>query len=124
MKRDPLTRQRSTWEQFDNPGSTVVPWATWWRRRTGDGELVACVADEPRIGWHMSISFRNHRGDLSRYPHWDEIAHARETMLPLDVEFAMLLPRQGDYVAAHPTTFHLHQMPPPGACPTCGRDDE
>jgi hypothetical protein len=81
-----------------------------WRRRVHDGELSAIVAQETP-GWHLSISFTNHRGEPSRYPTWDELADARDALLPDDIGFVMHLPPSGEYVALHPTTFHLHQFP-------------
>jgi hypothetical protein len=51
------------------------------------------------------------RDQLTRYPRWDEIAHARDELLPADIDFVMWLPRAGDYVALHDTTFHLHEHP-------------
>src|SRR4029434_4957364 len=83
----PLTKQRSPWEPFDGPIAVIdgiaVDCVRWRRRRVSDGGLIACVSDEPS-GWHMSISFRNQRGEHSRYPTWDEIAHARYELLPHD----------------------------------------
>lgn len=84
------------------------------RRCVHDGYLVAIVADEPGIGWHLSISHRRPNGDLVRYPTWDEIAHARDTFLPAELGFVMHLPPAGEYVALHDTTFHLHQHPARG----------
>lgn len=115
---DPITRQRSKWEIVTTDQIDGYP-NVWHGRRVGDGTLLACVAEEP-TGWHLSISFRNHRGDYSRYPHWDEMIHARESLLPDDVEFVMVFPRAANYVAVHKTTFHLHEHPerhiePPGA---------
>ena len=111
MERKPLTRQRSSWDEFDHVPEIEGVACRWYRRNVHDGSLTACVADEPQ-GWHMSISFRNHRGEHTRYPHWDEIAYARDEMLPPDVDFVMWLPKTGDYVAFHDTAFHLHQHPP------------
>jgi len=111
-ERRPITRQRSGWEDVTAGRLTeeLLPWpARWHRRRVSDGILLACAADEPRIGWHLSISFRDHRGRHSRYPTWDEIADARDTLLPADLTFVMFLPRAGEYLAVHDTTFHLHQ---------------
>lgn len=103
-------RQRSAWEPLRR-GELLGYANTWHRRRVSDGELVACVADEPE-GWHLSISFRNHKGEGSRYPRWDEIAQARDDLLPAEVDFVMWLPRSGEYVALDDTTFHLHEYPP------------
>jgi hypothetical protein len=113
MERAPLTRVCSTWEPLDDPFAPTeivgVP-VYWWQRRVSDGLLIGCVAEEP-TGWHLSISFRDHRGRYSRYPRWDEIAQAREQFLPDDVDFVMHLPRLAEYVALHDTTFHLHEHP-------------
>jgi hypothetical protein len=109
--RQPLSRQRSPWVEQVTMVSEIegVP-VRWFRRQIGDGLLYACIAEEPH-GWHMSISFRNHRGELSRYPRWDEIADARDKFLPDNVDFVMWLPKSGEYVALHDTTFHLHEHP-------------
>lgn len=113
MQRAPLTKQRSAW--IENDGAVIpVPGARWWTRNAADGFLRACVAEEP-LGWHLSISFVNHRGVPSRYPTWDEIADARDVLLPGDVAFVMHLPVAGEYVAVHATTFHLHEHPERGA---------
>jgi hypothetical protein len=109
-ERAPITRQRSPWIEDEALEFDGVPTRTF-SRRTGDGTLLAFVAEEPQ-GWHLSISFRNHRGEFSRYPSWDEIAHARDEHLPDDLDFVMFLPRAGDYIAVHDTTFHLHEHPP------------
>jgi hypothetical protein len=83
-------------------------------RRVGDGLLRALVAEEP-LGWHLSISFVDPKGRPSRYPHWDEITHARSQLLPGDVGFVMHLPPDGEYIAVHDTTFHLHEHPERGS---------
>lgn len=109
-RHTPITRQRSEW--IERPGiPSPVPGtdAAWFSRNVHDGTLWACVAVEPEIGWHVSISFRNHRGDPTRYPTWDEQVHALRSVGPR-VPFAMHLPLDDDgYVAVHPSTFHWHQ---------------
>jgi hypothetical protein len=55
--------------------------------------------------WHLSIS----RND--RYPSWDEIREARDSLLPKDMDFMMILPQEKDYVNVHPNCFHLWQAP-------------
>lgn len=117
MKRDPMTKVRSPWIEDPSQYFEIVgkyPARTFWRR-VGDGSLAAIVAIEPGLGWHLSISFRDHRGRLARYPTWDEIADARDRLLPPELGFAMHLPRMDtdEYVAMHSTTFHLHQHPEP-----------
>jgi hypothetical protein len=113
MEHTPLTKQRSSYIPM-RPMEIGDSVCKTWRRNVGDGSLVVLTADEPGIGWHLSISFRNHKGELTRYPKWDEIMHARLELLPLDIDFVMFLPKEGEYVALHDTTFHLHQFPPPG----------
>jgi hypothetical protein len=105
VNRSPISRPRSPWRQIETP----LGYGQAWRRDTGDGSLVVMVAQEPDIGWHLSISFRDHRGELTRYPRWDEIAHARDELLPADRTFVMFLPPSDEYVALHDTTFHLHE---------------
>lgn len=113
MSRAPITKQRSVWVQ--RPGFDLPPvGAEWFVRNVHDGLLRACVIEEP-IGWHLSISFVNQRGEPTRYPTWDEIADARDLLLPADVAFVMHLPVAAEYVAVHPTTFHLHEHPERGA---------
>lgn len=106
----PLTRQRSQWTtQGSMP--TMPGWtARVLTRNVSDGTLRALVAEEP-MGWHLSISFVDHKERPSRYPTWDEITHARCELLPDDVGFVMHLPPNDEYVAVHETTFHLHEYP-------------
>jgi hypothetical protein len=109
MERAPITKQRSPWVEMD--GAVVpVAGATWWVRSVHDGQLRACVAEEP-IRWHLSISHVDNKSRPRRYPTWDEIADARDLLLPDDVAFVMHLPVAGEYVAVHATTFHLHEHP-------------
>lgn len=113
----PLTRQ-SPWAELDlspqaklaiTDGDPSVP-VRGFARHVGDGMLSAFVAIEPGIGWHLSISFIDHRGRNSRYPRWDEISHARYELLPTELRFVMELPPVDEYVAVHPTCFHLYQQ--------------
>lgn len=107
MERAPTTRHRSKWRPIAAPAAGLDA----FERNVSDGRLVALVALEP-AGWHLSVSFRDHRGALSRYPTWDELADARDALLADDVGFVMHLPAADQYVALHDTTFHLHQFPP------------
>lgn len=107
MRRAPLTRQRSSWTAI---GADPLGLGSMSIRNVSDGVLRALVADEA-TGWHMSISFVDHRGAPSRYPRWDEIADARDCLLPCDVGFVMHLPAVDEYVALHDSTFHLHEHP-------------
>lgn len=109
MNRSPISRQRSSW--VESEALTILGRAVRsFRRRVNDGVLVAIVGDEP-TGWHLSISFRDQRELLTRYPRWDEIADARDALLPGDIGFVMHLPPADEYVALHDTTFHLHEHP-------------
>ncbi len=109
MKRDPLTtRPRSEWLRMEGP-TIDGRVADHYQRKVHDGLLVALVTHEPK-GWHLSISHRDHRGQYTRYPTWDEIAHADEVLLPPEATMAMILPPADEYVALHATTFHLHEI--------------
>lgn len=112
MEHTPMTKQRSPWEP-KGPMIFEGYEAQVFHRQVSDGLLVAMVGEEPP-GWHLSVSFRDHRGNFTRYPRWDEIVHARDEMLPSDIDFVMHLPKAGDYVALHDTTFHLHEYPDRG----------
>ena len=109
MTRRPITTQRSKWTH-------IGPWqhCQHYQRNVTDGKLRVLVGEEP-IGWHLSISYQPPGRSSPRYPTWDEIADARDIFLPADLEFVMFLPKAGEYVAVHDTTFHLHQFPPTGA---------
>ncbi len=66
-------------------------------------DLHVLVGRSPQ-GWHLSISHK------SRYPTWDEIAHARYELIPNEVTMAMLLPPTEEYVNLHQNTFHLWEV--------------
>src|SRR5262245_5406548 len=112
---DPLHPQTTPWvgmtkETHTMSDGTTTVVAHWFHRSVHHCDLRACLTDEPQ-GRHLSISFRDQAGNYSRYPTWDEIAHARYELLPADLDFVMHLPPPGEYVALHPTTFHLHEFP-------------
>lgn len=115
----PITRQRSAWTQgpaYSIPtpdGPTIT--AAVWQRNVHDGHLSVLMAQEPGIGWHLSISHRTNTSPPrpGRYPTWDEITDARYRFLPTELDFVMHLPPPGEYVAVHDTTFHLHEHPEP-----------
>ena len=55
--------------------------------------------------WHLSIAHPR------RYPTWDELAEAREQLLPNDLAFALMFPASWDeYVNTHPNCFHLWEV--------------
>jgi hypothetical protein len=115
--RKPATKARSEWEEvttqvkeaLEGIGGTDI---RAFRRRVGDGVLQVILSLNPispfGAGWHLSISFHDHKNRASRYPRWDEITDAKYHFLP-DVEMAMFLPKPDDYVGYHATTFHLHE---------------
>jgi hypothetical protein len=118
MKRSPLSHARSPWQELEaydvvslleGQGAKEV---SVYCRNVNDGTLKVIVSVDPvgyQPGWHLSISFTDHRGRRSRYPRWDEIADARYTFVPDEVTMCMVLPPPDEYVALHDTTFHLHQ---------------
>ena len=69
------------------------------------GECAIIAGSTPGTGWHLSISHP------TRYPTWDEIAHARYKLIPDAVVMGMLLPKSFQYVNVHPNCFHLWQIP-------------
>lgn len=111
----PLTRQRSPWEPRR---PLVIEGTTFavWSRNVNDGRLNAVVGTEPPDGrWHLSVSHSKPKGGPGRYPRWDEITDARYRLMPDDFTGALLLPPPENYVAEHPTTFHVHEIDwPPG----------
>lgn len=127
MRRDPSARPRSGWTEDPgqaeyvkrvSPVDGLQPDLRLWVRRVNDGELTAMVGTNPNGTLHLSVAhrFHNHadrrrRGmPIGRYPTWDEIADARYELLPSELTFAMFLPPPSEYVAVHPTTFHLHEL--------------
>ena len=114
MKHSPITRQRSEW----TGGDTFEPVAGYpvrrYERNVHDGTLRVLVGSEP-TGLHLSISHSRHTqaGAIQvRYPTWDEIVQARDTFLPADKDFGMILPKAGEFVSLHATTFHLNEIRP------------
>jgi hypothetical protein len=108
MGHKPVTKQRSPWRQYGPSADGDVP-MTWWLRDVADGVLRSLVAQEPQ-GWHLSISFVNHRGDPTRYPTWDEQVDAVRQLLPKDLTYAMFITPDDEFVALHSTTFHWHEV--------------
>lgn len=122
MERKPNSRSRKPWEQVTNRVAEHLLPPDWrkdlsfHRRNVHDGTLHVQLNREPlgpdgELRWHLSISHRDHRGDARRYPTWDEIAQAREELLPDDLLFAMMLPPSSEYVAVSDNCFHLHEIP-------------
>lgn len=78
-------------------------------RYSGPQELavIASLDDTPQHGvlLHASLSYRD------RDPDWATIRAVRDLFYPVDVDVAMILPREEDYVAVHPHCFHLWETP-------------
>lgn len=62
------------------------------------------ITSKPRF-LHISIS----RPD--RYPGWDEMVEAVETIAGPNLDMAMIKPRRADYISPHPNCFHWWEMP-------------
>lgn len=143
MKRDPMTKQRSAWEEDpaepermradmrkqglsqDVIDAGLEADVRFYRRNVHDGQLTCMVGTIPNAGLHLSISHRRRTKEgvvPGRYPTWDEIADARDLLLPADKSFHMTLPRtDGDeYISVHKTTFHLHEDMPEGVVSLLG----
>ncbi len=84
-----------------------------YEARTPDGTLKALVAreavpDSKRPLWHLSVSHSDQDGRPDRMPSWDEIKHAKYTLVQEDVCMVLIFPRKKvPYADAHPTTLHL-----------------
>ena len=103
-------RFRKEWTRVES--QRVVDHVDTWILGVSDGALMAMVSNPDSIEseWHISVSFRDHKNRPSRYPRWDEVAHARETFIPEDIAMALIFPRADEFVSLEHTTFHLHQI--------------
>jgi hypothetical protein len=118
---EPLTRQRSEFLPSPMDDETVAlltaagcTEVVMLRRQVHDGELrVIRSCDPPEYLWHLSVSHwpRGLRASrrARRYPSWDELAHARYELLPLNIDVVMHLPPPEEFVSVEDTTFHLHE---------------
>lgn len=81
----------------------------------GDGVLRAIVSQDKagHFGarlWHISVSHRMRNGEFLRVPSYDEIKHAKYSLLSVDVPMQLIFPKKGigkKFVDLHPTTLHL-----------------
>jgi hypothetical protein len=120
--RAPITKQRSEWRDITDMAANAIAVTEAsgatdvqvFVRLVGDGLLHAIRSvDAGKL--HLSVSWapqseRQARRGSVRYPTWDELADARDVLLPDHLAFGMILPKRAEYVAVHPTTFHLHEM--------------
>ncbi|MFA7296285.1 MAG: hypothetical protein WC211_03740 [Dehalococcoidia bacterium] len=105
-ERRPRQKISGDWVEVRSSGLVSIGGVV--ARAYGLKALRVLITDEPGIGLHLSIS---HPG---RYPTWDEIAHARYSLLPDDKTFVMFLPPSDQYVNVEGgprggNVFHLHE---------------
>jgi hypothetical protein len=81
---------------------------------TSDGFMLRACPMLENGRWHMSLSVGGANG-ISRFPTWDEIADARDDLLPAKLDFVMILPPKWDYLNLH-DVFHLHEVHDDGLC--------
>lgn len=81
------------------PGAVPCFGARWY---TSDGMVVVASLDDTPHGilFHVSVSYPD------ELPSWDDIKLVCEALYPADVDVAMILPREEDYV-----NVHLWQIP-------------
>lgn len=110
----PRTMRRVLHKPQELPGhsraiAAMIEGAVELKAYTFDGcRVIVCrepIGPGGKLEWHLSIS----RED--RYPDWDEIAHARYSLLPETGTFGMILPPPSEYVNLQKNTFHLHELP-------------
>ena len=80
-----------------------------------DGHLSVIVGREPR-GWHLSISHRLSLSDPmgrsipGRIPTYEELKSARYEFIPDEAWVVQVFPPRAEFLNAHPTTLHLHEV--------------
>ena len=104
---------------FINPSANAIRWHRGPDHPSGrtyiadmiDGHLKAIVSrDETKQGplWHVSISHVGHDWHPDRCPTWDEMKHAKYTLVPDDVPMVLIFPRKtAPYTNTYPTCLHL-----------------
>lgn len=84
-----------------------------------DGFLRALVSqDDTSAGklWHLSVSHSSFERKPDRCPTWDELKHAKFSLVPVDVPMVLIFPRKNcpePYVNVHSTTLHLWESTDP-----------
>src|SRR5262245_56756431 len=72
-----------------------------------DGWLRAMVSRDPTTHgdlWHISVSHWSRDRKPDRCPTWDELKHAKFSLMPADVPMVLIFPRRAaPYVNEHPT---------------------
>lgn len=92
------------WRQVDPPCIPDAEHVCRYIAKTGDGTLSAICGFEGRL-WHLSVATHC---TPRRLPTWDELKHAKYTLVPIDVPMVLEFPKKtGPYVNVHETTLHL-----------------
>jgi hypothetical protein len=83
------------------------PFAGGYAYRCADGLAVIASYDPTPHGTllHLSASY------AKRLPRWRDLRLLRAAFFPPDVDVIQVLPRDGEYVHAHPFCLHLFQAP-------------
>jgi hypothetical protein len=76
-----------------------------WGSDEGMGVIASLDATPHGRLLHVSLSYADH------LPTWDDIKAVRAAFYPADVDCAMMLPAEKDYVNVHAYTMHLWQLP-------------
>lgn len=85
-------------------GDKRIRMAAW---KCADGMTVTASLDSTQHGrlLHVALSYPDH------YPTWDDIKAVRYAFYPRDVDVAMILPKDGDYVNIHTYCMQMWQIP-------------
>ncbi len=82
-----------TWEHGDPGMPKQTHRGDWWTMAGANIHISRDPAGPAgALLWHLSISRPN------RHPSWDDIKAARYRLLPLDRDFAVILPTPDEYV--------------------------
>lgn len=97
-----------------------ILWSDWGERQAGHMYgyqspdlcyLKAVVSRDDTLAgklWHLSVSHSDAANEPDRCPTWDELKHAKFSLMPVDLAMVLIFPRRSDpYVNDHPTTLHL-----------------
>ena len=69
------------------------------------GRCYIIVSIDPGVGWHLSISAKEH------LPSYNEIKAARYLLIPDEVTMAEIFPPKNEFVNVNPNCRHLFQIP-------------
>lgn len=78
-----------------------------WQHAPSRLLVTATIDNTPRWGPLVHVAMSHPDAD----PPWVEIKLIRDAFFPADLDAAMILPRQEDYVNVHSHCFHLWQLP-------------